>query len=165
MASGLRPDLEAGVSQLVACIHSAGGTYAITSGYRTEKQQARLYRRAQAGLSRYPAAPPGRSAHQEGRAVDIVITPAQVKQYAGRLWQSWGGLWGGAQDDIHFEVYRDRTLQIRGLDACRGGAIATPGASPVVKAPVLPVPGVNHLSAGASECRCSGRCCHNCSCR
>jgi LAS superfamily LD-carboxypeptidase LdcB len=64
-----------------------------------------LYRRYVAGQSKYPAAPPGRSYHNYGRAFDVDdASPAQLAAM-GQLWESWGGRWGGRfGDPIHFEA-------------------------------------------------------------
>lgn len=76
----------------------------LSSAYRSPTEQARLYRRYLAGLSRFPAAPPGKSKHEQGRAVDIVARP-EVLEALGRWWESIGGRWGGRFDDpIHFEA-------------------------------------------------------------
>lgn len=78
--------------------------YRITSTYRSSAEQAALYRTAaKRGL---PAAPPGRSKHERGRAVDIVFSPADFAPVAGAVWEALGGRWGGrfkAYDPVHFE--------------------------------------------------------------
>jgi hypothetical protein len=97
---GLQPWLSPWADQLVAMYPAAQ----VTSTYRTYTQQAMLYRRYLAGQSIYPAAPPGRSLHQYGRAFDLVA-PAAILQQLGRIWESWGGTWGGrGNDPIHFEA-------------------------------------------------------------
>jgi len=83
----------------------------VTSVKRSVTEQARLYRRYKAGVSRFPAAPPGKSKHEgtPGRggysiAFDIMAQDATLK-WAGKLWESWGGRWGGRfNDPIHFEI-------------------------------------------------------------
>jgi hypothetical protein len=81
----------------------AGPRAVVSSVRRTRAEQARLYRRYLAGQSRFPAAPPGRSLHELGRAWDLVAPPEWLL-YLGRVWQSWGGRWGGERDPIHFEA-------------------------------------------------------------
>lgn len=74
----------------------------ITSTYRSSADQARLYRAYLEGRSSYPVAPPGRSTHERGRAMDLV---AEDLPWLGEVWESWGGRWGGRfKDPIHFEV-------------------------------------------------------------
>lgn len=74
----------------------------VSSGRRSRAEQARLYRRYLAGQSRFPAAPPGRSKHEVGRAIDIVARP-EVLRRLGAIWQRAGFTWGGRSDPIHFE--------------------------------------------------------------
>lgn len=73
----------------------------VTSGYRSTKKQAELYRRYQAGLMPYPVAPPGSSLHEKGLALDIVSTDTQ-KLVA--LLTSAGLSWAGEDDPVHFQL-------------------------------------------------------------
>jgi len=72
-----------------------------TSGYRSFQEQERLYRRWLDGRHPLPVAPPGRSLHNYGLAVDLV---SQDNARLGALWISWGGRWGGSGDPVHFSV-------------------------------------------------------------
>jgi hypothetical protein len=76
----------------------------ITSGRRSAKEQLQLFVRFQEGRSRYPAAPPGSSKHERGLAFDLGgMTQPQLRTL-GKLWERWGGRWGGRfKDSIHFE--------------------------------------------------------------
>jgi hypothetical protein len=62
-----------------------------------------LYRRWLAGASPLPAAPPGTSAHEFGYAFDLVCSPWGSLWDVGYTWESWGGVWGGDQDPVHFQ--------------------------------------------------------------
>jgi LAS superfamily LD-carboxypeptidase LdcB len=73
----------------------------VTSVYRSRSEQLELYRNRR--KNRYPVAPPGQSYHELGRAWDMT-GPAHQLVHAGRVWQSWGGTWGGARDAIHFQA-------------------------------------------------------------
>lgn len=82
----------------------------VTSIHRTTEQQAALYERWRAGLSRYPVARPGHSLHEVGRAFDLAIdadndlSAAEALRHLGARWEVLGGVWGGRFDDpIHFE--------------------------------------------------------------
>jgi hypothetical protein len=75
----------------------------VTSTRRTLYEQSQLYAAFLAGASRYPAAPPGQSLHEYGRAFDLIAEP-QVLEQLGRVWTYVGGTWGGAGDPIHFEA-------------------------------------------------------------
>jgi len=80
----------------------------VTSGRRSPAKQARLYQNWIAGRSRIPAAPPGRSLHQSGLAVDIArigIDPLSdpLLNWLGSVWTYYGGKWGGARDPVHFQ--------------------------------------------------------------
>jgi len=74
----------------------------ITSVRRTYGQQLALYNNRL--HNPYPVAPPGRSKHELGLAWDMV-GPEDQLTLAGRIWESWGGRWGGRfGDPIHFEA-------------------------------------------------------------
>lgn len=76
----------------------------ITSVRRSYSEQRRLYADYLAGRSKYPAAPPGRSMHEAGRAWDMVGRP-EILAWLGAGWESVGGTWGGRfGDQIHFEA-------------------------------------------------------------
>lgn len=88
---------------MVAAAAPYGGK--LTSTYRSYSEQLALY--LNRANSPYPAAPPGRSYHQAGRAFDI-NAPDWVLQRLGAYWESIGGRWGGRftshPDPIHFEA-------------------------------------------------------------
>ena len=41
--------------------------------------------------------------HEKGLAVDMIADAAELRRL-GAIWQRAGGVWGGAQDPIHFEA-------------------------------------------------------------
>lgn len=91
---------------LVYWITKADPAARVTSTIRSSAEQTRLYRRFQQGLSKYPAAPPGTSLHEQGRAIDIVARP-EVLKWIAPYWESLGPSfkWGGRfHDEIHFEL-------------------------------------------------------------
>jgi LAS superfamily LD-carboxypeptidase LdcB len=89
---------------LVYVGQQAGANPRVTSGLRTWGQQLKLYLKRVAGLSPYPALPPGSSMHELGRAFDLATTnDAFWLPQLGALWKSWGGRWSSS-DPIHFEA-------------------------------------------------------------
>lgn len=105
--TGLDRDFRAAIEEFVALIRESVPRvrFRISSGLRTRAEQAALYR--QARYSKYPVAPPGKSRHESGRAVDIIFTPREFEVTAGRAWEALGGRWGGRfrkYDGIHFEA-------------------------------------------------------------
>ncbi len=77
----------------------------VTSSWRGWSEQYMLYRRYLMGQSVYPAAPPGRSYHNYGRAFDVDDADPEQLRAMGAMWESWGGRWGGRfGDSIHFEA-------------------------------------------------------------
>lgn len=83
-------------------VGSAGYLPRVTSTLRTFAEQERLYRKYLSGMSPYPAAPPGTSAHEYGYAFDMVVSPMPALAYLGSVWQDMGGVWT-PRDEIHFE--------------------------------------------------------------
>lgn len=90
----------------LAALARAGIRATVTSTRRDPAEQARLFARYKAGLSRFPAAPPGHSTHALGIAVDMVLDPPAY-ELAGRVWERAGFTWGGRfNDPIHFDLRR-----------------------------------------------------------
>lgn len=102
--SGLRRDFRPWARDLVHVASVAGVQPRVTSTLRSYTYQTRLYRDFQAGRNPYPVAPPGTSAHELGLAFDMVTSPMSALAELGRVWESWGGVWGGRfADEVHFE--------------------------------------------------------------
>ena len=57
----------------------------IVSAKRTTEEQAKLYADFQSGKSKFPAAPPGQSRHESGRAVDLPLETANKLDSMGLL--------------------------------------------------------------------------------
>ncbi len=79
----------------------------VTSGHRSSQQQARLFsgRLGRAHL----AAPPGRSFHEVGLALDFVTRPrtSSLMRRAGELAEALGLRWGGRfrpPDEVHIDA-------------------------------------------------------------
>jgi D-alanyl-D-alanine carboxypeptidase len=87
-----------------ALLRQAREPVRVTSVRRSTTRQAQLYRDYLAGKSRYPAAPPGTSYHEFGRAFDLDTSDRELARL-GRIWESWGGTWGARfHDPIHFQA-------------------------------------------------------------
>lgn len=84
--------------------HFGARRVTVTSTRRTRAEQNRLYQRYLRGQNPYPVAPPGRSLHESGVALDLVTEPRSVLNQMGAYWRSIGGTWGGASDPIHFDA-------------------------------------------------------------
>jgi hypothetical protein len=101
----LVPELRPYAEGLLSILGSYGLNPQVTSTKRSYATQKRLYDTYRAGKSRYPAAPPGYSAHEHGWAFDLQLNDSSWLTDAGNLWESWGGTWGGRfSDPIHFEL-------------------------------------------------------------
>jgi LAS superfamily LD-carboxypeptidase LdcB len=78
----------------------------VTSTFRTREQQQCLYDARQQGLSDLPAARPGTSAHEAGRAFDLVLElgyESAQQLWLGAVWSYYGGIWRRS-DPVHFEA-------------------------------------------------------------
>ena len=94
-------------------IHAVGqnqdGRLVVTSARRSFAKQVELYYKWKRGLSAIPAAPPGKSLHQQGLAFDMArigIDPLgdPLLAWLGSWWEYYGGRWGGERDPVHFQV-------------------------------------------------------------
>lgn len=102
---GVHPQLEYYGRHLLALGQQYDPHLRLTSGYRSIEKQAQLYQRYLRGEHSYPVARPGTSKHNYGRAFDLHGGNDEVLNWLGRVWESWGGVWGGRfRDPIHFEA-------------------------------------------------------------
>jgi hypothetical protein len=74
----------------------------VTSGLRDSAKQAELYKAYIEGRSKFPAAPPGTSQHELGRAVDVDLASANALEKLGLL-QKYGLSRPVANDPIHIQ--------------------------------------------------------------
>lgn len=102
--ASLQADFQADAKALVKAAGQAGLLPRITSAYRSYAEQEKVYRRFLAGLSPFPAAPPGESTHETGLAFDMIVSPDYRIYDVGDLWTSWGGIYGSDADPVHFEA-------------------------------------------------------------
>ncbi len=81
--------------------HFPGWDYRVTSGFRSMSKQARLYADWRAGRRTLPAAPPGRSRHNFGRALDMITNDRALLNEV----MAWLGFrWAGPRDPVHYDV-------------------------------------------------------------
>lgn len=100
MFQGLEPWLRPYATWLYQVAQQYGLQPRVTSVRRTWGRQKVLYDRYMRGESTLPAAPPGRSLHQYGRAFDMVTNSPSA---LGSVWRRMGGKWYES-DPPHFEV-------------------------------------------------------------
>ncbi len=113
----LSASTRAKVSKWQATLREADIPFQVTSTRRSRSEQEELFRRFQAGESDLPAAPPGTSKHEFGRAVDVVFETEDDLADAVELAADQGLEWFGMDDPVHFE-------DVEGVEA----TLAVPGA-------------------------------------
>lgn len=114
--SGVNPKLKAAIEKVASAYKaSTGKTVNVTSAVRTPEEQAKLYADYQAGKSKYPVAPPGRSKHDRGLAIDVDSKIANELDSMGLL-AKYGLGRPVANDPVHIEV----------VSAATGGVFSGP---------------------------------------
>jgi hypothetical protein len=87
---------------LVDVGHKLGLDPRVTSTVRSRAEQQVLYARFLRGQSKFPAAPPGRSLHERGLAIDLV---SRDNALLGQYWKTYiGGRWSPT-DRVHYDLY------------------------------------------------------------
>ena len=86
----LDPEIQADARALVAFVEAMGGLASVTSVRRSLRAERKI---AGAGYA---------SAHVDGRAFDVSISPVELARVAGLTWRRMGGRWS-ERDPIHFE--------------------------------------------------------------
>lgn len=111
--TGLAPSFRADIARLIAAARERGHAVVISDGLRSSATQAKAYRHWQrtgrnlAGKRVPTIAPPGRSLHERGLAVDLAASPEALR-WMGAEWVRMGGAWGGhwkrTPEPWHFEA-------------------------------------------------------------
>ncbi len=91
------------VSKWQKALREAEIPFRVTSTRRSRAEQQELFDRFQAGESDLPAAPPGTSKHELGRAIDVVFETEDDLADAVELSADNGLEWFGMDDPVHFE--------------------------------------------------------------
>jgi D-alanyl-D-alanine carboxypeptidase len=124
----VNPALLAALNRLA---RSIGRTITVNSGYRSYEEQARLYAEYKAGTRAGPVAPPGRSKHQAGEAVDASIDGESIGNVVdARTLRRFGLATPVAGDPPHVEL-----VGSRGKGAAGASPVADTGTSPAPAAP------------------------------
>lgn len=109
--AGLRPQFARMVETLVNRARERGYTVSVVEGKRSAATQAKAYAvwrrtgRNLAGQKVPIIAPPNKSKHVTGEAVDLAASNAALS-WMGKEWEAMGGIWGGrwkAREPWHFE--------------------------------------------------------------
>lgn len=101
---GLQAPLRPWANELYRVAQRYGLKPRVTSVFRGLREQRALREKFLRGESRFPAAPPGRSLHNFGHAFDLHVKDAASQEWLGRVWEHWGGRWGGRFNDApHFD--------------------------------------------------------------
>jgi LAS superfamily LD-carboxypeptidase LdcB len=102
---GLIPELQPYATALYSLASQYRLAPRITSVRRSLAEQQILYERYLRGDAAFTAAPPGRSLHNYGHAFDLVVNSPEAQAWLGKVWEAWGGRWGGRfKDPVHFDT-------------------------------------------------------------
>lgn len=101
----LHPVTRIGLMELRRASAAEGLRFDVTSGFRSRAVQARLYDLWQSGspAQRNTVAPPGRSTHEWGLAIDVVARGDKQRELVA-LAQRLGWSWAGPRDPVHLQV-------------------------------------------------------------
>lgn len=114
--TGVQPTLAGRIEQVAREYKTkTGKDVNVTSAIRPPEQQAKLYEDYLAGKSKYPVAPPGRSKHDRGLAIDVDSQVANQLDSMGLL-AKYGLGRPVARDPVHIEV----------VSLAQGGVVSGP---------------------------------------
>lgn len=99
--SGLRPHFRPWAEGLLRVARLYELSPHVTSGFRSVEKQRRLYEKYLRGEHPLPVAPPGKSMHNYGLAFDMI---SDNNPWLGKVWEFWGGRYGGQRDPVHFSA-------------------------------------------------------------
>ena len=132
----LPSEVRVALSRARGDLRARGISTVVTSTFRTVREQTFLYNMFLRGQSSFPVAPPGRSRHQFGLAVDLVAVPPSGLPVVVEVMRSVGFQWAGASDTVHFDYVLPvvRPSNIAGDARMLSGAlIARPSRKPIPK--------------------------------
>jgi hypothetical protein len=99
-ATSMNPEFDARIQQLIADAKEAGYDVGISSGFRSNEEQAKLWEKY--GKDRSRVAPPGHSAHNHGFAADLKYGPG-AKEWVHANKDKYGLQFRVAGEDWHAE--------------------------------------------------------------
>lgn len=99
----LKGDFRVRVREWLDALNSNGIRFTVTSTKRSWAEQKRLFEKFLRGESRFPAAPPGKSKHQLGQAIDVVFHDPGGLEVAVRSAGVHLLRWAGPGDSVHFD--------------------------------------------------------------
>ena len=100
VSEGLAKAVKSAATEYMAV---SGKPVTVTSAYRSPEEQQKLYENSLNGKSPYPAAPPGKSKHGQGNAVDIDSSIANAMDQQGLL-AKYGLARPVPNDPVHLEL-------------------------------------------------------------
>ena len=108
--AGLYPPWKAWCDWAIRTLEDAGIEGTVTSGVRSTEKQQQLYEAYITGRSSIIAAPPGRSSHEYGLAIDFVVSAgkdSQLQKQVMAAFEYWGGeLVAGDPVHVQYPGYR-----------------------------------------------------------
>lgn len=159
--TGLRPEFADAVYQMVQDAHAAGIPLQITSAYRSPEVQARLYENALAKYgspeaARKWVAPPGRSQHNHGTAVDFAVNGSLLRDANSpeAQWIAANAAKYGLAVPMDWEPWQVELAGARGGNALAGvstGAPAPQNALAQAQAPEDQFPRLNAVQLDARD--------------
>jgi D-alanyl-D-alanine dipeptidase len=131
--AGLQTDFASRLGQFLSAAEQAGTPIKIMSGYRSPERQAQLY---QAAIAKYGSeaaarkwvAPPGRSNHNKGSAVDLSFTSDAARAWAHQNAAKFGLNFRMSHEPWHIEP--QGAGEDSGTQYAGGPSGAIPGAAP-----------------------------------
>lgn len=103
----LKGDFRVRVEEWLRAMRTVGIRFRVTSTRRSFAEQKILWERWLAGKSTIPAAPPGKSRHQLGLAIDVVFHDPGGLEASVRSAKIHLIRWAGPGDAVHFDSPRE----------------------------------------------------------
>jgi len=99
----LPPRIRSGLERAREDLNRRGVRTVVTSTFRSVREQTFLYNMFLRGQTSFPVAPPGRSRHQFGLAVDLIPVDPSDLPVVVDVMRAVGFRWAGTADSVHFD--------------------------------------------------------------